>query len=222
MIYLCAGMYRSGSTWLYNAVRGILQQAGAPDLATGWITEKESLLAHRNAVIKVHAFDASLAARADVILVSHRDLRDVAASLRRKFKTEFSTSTVHETFDDYMKWRESAAYDLRYEQLLTDKLFELKKIAAALKLPAEMLKQLRYETILSEIDAEKFTEQRSTALRYDAVNLLHDGHITDGRHGSWKNFVPDEIIAAIEKEFRGWMLTEGYLAPALVGGGNQE
>jgi hypothetical protein len=211
MIYLCAGMYRSGSTWLYNAVRGILKHAGAPDLAAGWITDKEELLKHRNVIIKLHSFDAGLAARADVVLVSHRDLRDVAASLQRKFQNGFSIKMMHETFDDYARWSQLAAYDLRYERLLTDKVSELKKIAAALKLPAPALRELPYETICREVDAEKFTAQRSTAEGHDAINLLHDGHVTNGRHGSWKNFVPDELITAIENEFRAWMSAEGYL-----------
>ena len=212
MIYVCAGMTRSGSTWLYNAVRIILGKAGVPDLAAGWITEKEELLSHRNVVIKTHSFDAALAAQADVVLVSHRDLRDVAASLHRKFKIEFSTKAVHDTFHDYTNWKKIASYDLRYEQLLIDKPSELEKIAAVLKLPSRTLDELHNQTISKEIDAEKFTAQRTTAQRYDSVNLLHDGHFTDGRHGSWKNIVPDATIAAIETEFRDWMLAEGYMA----------
>jgi hypothetical protein len=50
-------MYRSGSTWLYNAVRLILQRAGTPDLAAGLISDRKKLLAHANTVIKVHGFD---------------------------------------------------------------------------------------------------------------------------------------------------------------------
>jgi len=211
MIYVCAGITRSGSTWVYNAVRAILRNAGVPDLAAGWISEKEKILTHRNAVIKTHSFDADLAARSDVVVVSHRDLRDVAASMHRKYKVEFSIKPVRETFDDYIKWKKTAVYDLRYEQLLIDKAPELKKIAAVLKLPAPTLEGLPYELISKEIDGEKFTEQRSTAQRYDAVNLLHEGHFTDGRHGSWTNYVPAEIVAAIENEFRSWMVAEGYL-----------
>ena len=184
------------------------------------LTEKE----HPVVVIKLHAYDAELASKANVVFISHRDLRDVAASLCRKFQTGFSTRPIHETFDDYIKWKKIAGYDLRYEDLLTDRLSELKKIASTLKLPARLLEKIPYEEISREIEAERFTEQRSTAQRYDAVNLLHDGHITDGRHGSWKNFVPDEVVAAIENEFQGWMLAERYLTPvpAVMGGGNQE
>jgi hypothetical protein len=218
MIYICAGMYRSGSTWLYNAARLILQHASVPDLGTGWIAEKDAILQHQNALIKIHSYDPGLAARADVVLTSHRDLRDVAASLFRKFKLEFSTKPILETMQDYSRWAKIAAYDVHYERLLVDKMAELQNVAAVLKLPPPAVATLPLEKILSEIEGEQFTERRSTAQRYDAVNLMHEDHVTDGRHGSWEGFVPDNIIRAIETEFAGWMRQKGYLAR--MGGSN--
>lgn len=211
MIYLCAGMYRSGSTWMYNAVRVTLSHAGVPGLTAGWIAEWERLVDSRNAVIKVHSFDARLASMAGVILVSHRDLRDMAASLHRKCQNKFFAARLSETVRDYMKWAERAAYDLRYERLLTGKLQELKKIASALKLPARILQRLDYAAICKEVDAEKFTPERAGAGSYDARNLLHANHITDGRHGTWLGCLSDEIVADIETRFRSWMLAKGYL-----------
>ncbi len=213
MLYVCAGMTRSGSTWVYNAVRMLLEKAGCPDLAAGWIAEKEKLLTHRNAVVKTHAFDDGLAGGADVVLVSHRDLRDVVASLHRMFQMEVSVTTVRGAYLNYVKWAEIAAYDLHYEHLLTNKLSELRAIAAVLKLSPPTLENLPYETILREIDRQAYTAERATELGHDAVNLLHHGHITDGRHRSWENCVPGEIVASIEEEFRDWMVAKGYLAP---------
>ncbi|HZQ48273.1 MAG TPA: hypothetical protein VFC07_14750 [Verrucomicrobiae bacterium] len=205
-------MPRSGSTWVYNAVRLLLLNAGVPDLAAGWVEDKALLLAHDNPIIKVHSFDAELALRADVVLTSHRDLRDVAASLQRKFKTPFSTQLLHQMMADYGKWSQLAAYDLHYEDLLTDRAGELKKIACALKLPSSIVARFPYAEILKEVDGEQFSRGRSTALGHDSINLLHEGHITDGRHGSWKDFLPPEVVAAIENEFQGWMVAKRYIA----------
>lgn len=212
MIYVCAGMYRSGSTWLYNAVRLILEDAGAPDLAAGWAGEKDRLITRRNVVIKIHAFDEDLAARQIIALTSHRDLRDVAASLARKFKTGFSIATLRETVESHERWSRIAVFDLHYEDLLADKMRELQKVAAALRLPPAVLERLPYESILARIEGEKFTETRSTSGRFDSVNLLHEGHITDGRHGSWEGTLPAGDVNAIEKEFRPWLVAKGYLA----------
>ena len=71
------------------------------------------------------------------------------------------------------------------------------------------------KTFLSEIEGEKFVKQFSKSTEYDAVNLLHKGHVTDGRHGSWDSVVPEEFVAAIEKEFGGWMAAYGYLPSTL-------
>jgi hypothetical protein len=211
MVYVCAGMSRSGSTWLFNTVRVLLKTAGAPDIAGGYMGQMEELITHRTAIIKLHPYYADVAARADVILTSHRDLRDVVASTHRHYQVGFSTTLVNNCVRDHLRWSQIADYDLHYERLLVDKLAEVKKIAAVLKLPPQTLDQLPYEAILREIEGEKFVKQFSESTEYDAVNLLHKGHITDGRHGSWENVVPKEFVAAIEKEFRGWLTAQGYL-----------
>jgi hypothetical protein len=212
MIYLCAGMPRSGSTWLFNAVRLLLKYAGAPDLAGGYVGQSEELLTHRTALIKLHPFHPELAARADVILTTHRDLRDVSASMQRHYQRGYSAADMNEWVRSQVRWSQVAAYDLHYENLLVDKLAEIKKIAAALKLPPATLDALPYETVAGEIDGEKFKRRFSESTAYDAVNLLHEGHITDGRHGSWEGVLSAPCLAAIEKEFRGWMTLRGYLA----------
>jgi len=212
MIYVCAGMYRSGSTWLYNAVRLILRHVGTPGLAAGVIGERERLLAHANTVIKVHAFDADLASRKSIALTSHRDLRDIAASLVRKFGTNSPLASLRENVDHHARWARVAAYDLRYEDLLTDKPGQVERLAGALRIPAAALAALDYGAIAQEVEAEQFDERRSTPERYDAVNLLHEGHVTDGRHGSWEGTLPAALVRAIEREFRPWLAARGYLS----------
>jgi hypothetical protein len=210
MIYVCAGMYRSGSTWVYNAARLLLEEAKVPDLAAGWIAERERILLHRNAVVKIHEFDEKLAARGNIVLTSHRDLRDIAASLSRKFN--FTMETLRETVEAHAKWERAAVYDLRYENLLTDRMTELRNMAARLNLPAATAAALPYQKILDRLTGETFSAERATSQRFDAVNLLHEGHVTDGRHGSWTDTLPEDVVSAIEKEFRPWLVARGYLS----------
>jgi hypothetical protein len=42
-------------------------------------------------------------------------------------------------------------------------------------------------------------------------NLLHKNHITDGRHGSWDGYVPEELVREIENEFCEWLQSNGYV-----------
>jgi hypothetical protein len=212
VLYICAGMPRSGSTWLFNAVRLLLVHAGAPDIAGGYVGQLDELLTHRTVLVKLHPFQADLAAQADVVVTSHRDLRDIAASMQRHYQDTYSAVKMNEWVKSQVKWAQFAAYDLHYEQLLVDRLAEIKKLAAVLKLEPDVLEQMPYEAILAEIESQKF-QKKFSSTAYDAVNLLHEGHITDGRHGSWQNVVAQESVASIEREFRGWLAHWGYLAP---------
>lgn len=212
MVYICAGMYRSGSTWLFNAARLCLTHANVPGLDSGWVTDKDRLLARENPIIKVHLFEPALAATGGIILTSHRDLRDVAASLRRKFNVASLSEKLREAVDHHAQWSRLAAFDLRYENLLADKMGQLRRVAGVLGLPPAAVAALPYETILQEIDVEKFSEKRQATEGYDKLNLLHAGHITDGRHGSWTNTLTPAEVAEIEKEFQPWLAAHGYLA----------
>jgi hypothetical protein len=211
MIYICAGMNRSGSTWLYNAVRLTLTRANIKGLDGGWVTQKEKLLTQENSLVKTHLFDAELAATGGIVVTSHRDLRDVAASLRRKFQVPSIMEKLREAVEHHARWAPLAVYDLRYENLLTDKMGELRRVAASLSLPAAMVANLPYDAILQEIEGEKFSNERLATEGHDKVNLLHEGHITDGRHGSWTNTLTAEEVAEIEKEFRPWLTARKYL-----------
>lgn len=191
-------------------MRLLLKNADVPDFVSGFIDDQDELLKHRTVLIKLHRFRSDIAAKADIVLTSHRDLRDVVASAHRKFQTKFSTLTVNDWVKHYIKWTQYAVYDMHYEQLLVDRLAELKRVASVLQLPQETLDRLPYEAILREVEGEKFVRQVSEGTPHDTVNLLHKDHITDGRHGSWKNVVPEEFIVAIEKEFRGWLMHRGY------------
>ena len=207
-------MCRSGSTWLYNAVRLLAKHARVSGLAAGWITDRKKLLAHKNTVIKIHEFDAALASPKNVILTSHRDLRDVAASLSRIFKMVFSIDALRATVAAHDKWSRVADFELHYEDLLGDQMRELQRLARALRLPDAVVRRIDLPQVLEELSREKFTEERSTRQRFDSVNLLHDGHITDGRHGSWEGILSAEAVGSIEREFRPWLEKRGYLVRA--------
>jgi hypothetical protein len=211
MTYICAGMYRSGSTWLYNAVRLILKNVGVPELRAGWIADRNRLLPGKNLVIKVHAFDRGLVSSKTVVLTSHRDLRDVASSICRKSKRPFAMAGLRETVEHHAKWSRLSAFDLRYEDLLIDKRRELQNVTNALRLPGDATARLPFDLILKQIEDERFCEERATPGGHDTVNLLHKGHITDGRHGSWPNVLSGDAIRAIETEFRPWLTRRKYL-----------
>lgn len=214
MLYLIAGMNRSGSTWLFNATRLLLRHAGAPDLAAGWIDDRDALLQHQTPLIKVHLYDPTLLRQPFVVLTSHRDLRDVAASMARKFAIEPTMDMVHFYFEQYRLWADHAQFDMRYETMRADPLAEVHRVAAALDVPLDLATAQR---IVAEIDASTNAIQADSR-GYDPVSLLHDQHITDGRPGSWREQIGIELADRIYETYAAWMQAEGY-SPATPDGG---
>jgi hypothetical protein len=210
-VYLIAGMNRSGSTWLFNAVRLLLARAGAPDLAAGWVDDRAELLRHRTPVLKVHAFDPDLMARRwpCAVLVSHRDPRDVVASMARKFGCEPTADLARHIMGEYWRWARHALYDMRYETMMADGPGEVARVARALG-----LRDVDCAAVLADINAlgsDAATQPPTTAADgFDRTSLLHPGHVTDGRHGSWRDQLPPDVAEQIELEFAEWMERRGY------------
>lgn len=96
----CLGMYASGSTWLYNAVR-LVAARSLPGQAvwSGYVAVASDVPQRDPAVlhlIKSHDLDTATAALVDQfagrILVSLRDPRDAVASLMRHMRHDFAAA----------------------------------------------------------------------------------------------------------------------------------
>ncbi|HZZ42176.1 MAG TPA: sulfotransferase domain-containing protein [Tepidisphaeraceae bacterium] len=211
MLYLISGMNRSGSTWLFNAVRLLLARHDSPDLGSGWIAERNTLLQHRTTLIKVHEYDASLLSERwpCAVLVSHRDPRDVVASMSRKFQLEPSVNLARYIVDQYRLWSRHAIYDMSYETMITEPLAELQRVATLLGLPTTHCSE-----ILAELDELRRSITTTQPAGVDSTTLLHPGHITDGRPNSWQDQIPPALAADIEQDLHPWMISHGYLPAA--------
>jgi len=82
-LVVIAGAYRSGSTWMFNAVRLLMEESGRSVGWSGWPWVGDPMESFDVAIVKEHRYRADLAARADLILTSERDWDDVAESWRR-------------------------------------------------------------------------------------------------------------------------------------------
>ena len=194
---ICAGMYRSGSTWQYNTARLL---AGSGHRCGVFAGNKEELL--ENFVLKTHPFDAVFIDPSIVVLTSYRDLRDVAASMKR-FPSSGKFGPYNEMLREivvwHQKWAKASAYNMRYEDMVYDPVSEIKKISNAMQIWADA------EMINKHIGS--FKEPLSG---FDPVTLLHSGHKTDGNPGSYSGTLGQEDIRNIESEFGEWLVQHGY------------
>jgi len=199
MKIICAGMKRSGSTWLYNVVRTV----------TGERSCFEDQLNHMNirtvGVVKTHRFSIDLAFGADKIFVSHRDLRDVAASaVLRGMINNRATDIIKFLFkevEQYNQWRQISNYDMKYEEMIEDKYKEVAKIIQAIRPTAPVNARRVYD----------YTERIKPGRLYNPNTLLWPDHFTRIYPGYYKDVLATDTIKAIETLFRDYMIERGYL-----------
>jgi hypothetical protein len=210
VLFLAAGMQRSGSTWLYNAARLIL--AHSPEISRqfsfGSLGDLKVIPAKPYMLIKLHEFNKYLAEKSDVILYSYRDIRDVVASLKRKFD---SVPTLE--LSDYLvaqdeKWSAIANYTMRYEDMLHDKATVISNLISELNQQDVM----NATDVLTQLEKLSYESPGSKGSIYHNTNQYHQGHITDGRHRSWDGQIGPGLIAQIEKRHEDWFRKRGYFS----------
>ena len=127
-IYI-AGIYRSGSTWLFNAVRLIMEQE-SKTVASGfiWKTTKKGK-SKADMVIKTHFFydDIELPYKPDIVITSIRDKSEIQSSMMKQrakglephFFNAGNWEQLNEFFEWLFKWRshEKHVYEMDYKDL---------------------------------------------------------------------------------------------------------
>lgn len=203
---LIAGIPRSGSTWLYNIVRIMLQGRYA-SVNAQWIEDiGECELSEAN-VIKLHEPDLNWQQRANRILLSKRDLRDIAASLvsmgwARSDADLIDAARNARQMHDF--WASYASLDLRYEDALADRIHAVRQVASALSFDLS-------DDELAEIAAK--VPQKANFVGsggYDPMTLLHPNHVNDGRAGRWREQIAPRVADAIWDENSTWLKANGY------------
>ncbi len=204
-LVVAAGMPRSGSTWLYNAARILLESTGKFDIGAGWISDYNTFQHHDLVILKIHFFNQDIANNGTAVLYSYRDIRDALASFKRKFGVAPTIDLARRFLASDRDWRQRSHFIMRYEDMIREEeetilqlaqLFEITGVDA--KSISERIKAMNYDT----------GNQKTPV--YNLENLLHKNHITDGRHGSWEGHVPPSLVERIETEFADWLVANGY------------
>jgi hypothetical protein len=246
-ICVCNGIIRSGSTWSYNVCRllGQLlarrrsQPCGMACLGAQSLDrflQVEAKLGNGPAIIKVHeigptAIEWIASGRAKAVC-TFRDLRDCVASDMVFWGRGFEASVKRVMIS--IKALDSAFADsgrtllVRYEDMMTDRLRQVRKIADYLNIE---LSQAELELIDSQSNihsSRAFCESMANRPgnesdpvegnhRRDRVTLLHDNHIGNARSGKWKDELTSEQGRILTEAFGLALRAMGYLGgPAMV------
>ncbi len=209
-LVICAGIPRSGSTWLYNAARLLLAlpPRSMNDVYGTWVEHYDPANASRFHVVKVHEPDDGLLWRAKTALTSRRDLRDIAASAwkRQWISDEASTfAFLDNVVRQHGFWRGRCAFEMVYERMRNDPAAELKLIAAALGIDSGAA---AFGETLRAIDALGHDESSNDD--FNPANLMHKRHIMDGRVGYHAETLPAALVSDINERYRAWLRSNGY------------
>ncbi|QDT61735.1 Sulfotransferase domain protein [Stieleria bergensis] len=206
-IFLSAGMPRSGSTWLYNVARLLIESdtSLSKRFTFGWVGDFKKLPTQGSCLIKLHEFDAEIAESADVILYSYRDIRDATASPVRKFNKAATLDMVDQFVREHGQWAAKANYVMRYEDMLVEKETIVQQVATTLGIA-----EIDPAVITASVEALAYESKGKKRKTYHKQNLYHRNHITDGRHGSWQGVLSDEFVEAIEQRHAEWLHEHGY------------
>ncbi len=206
-LILAAGMRRSGSTWLYNVARLLLLRhtPDPSDVSAGWIDDlcdKERKLIN---LWKLHPYDQEVVNQAQTVLYCYRDIRDVIASLQRKFGIKPTIDVATELLTEFDRWVACADVVLKFEHMLTHQEESIVAVAHALGIRDADKHWVEAAGSNLEFDSDGAKNER-----YNMENLYHRDHFTHGGTKTWSGQIPDEIIGSIEREHETWFVQHGY------------
>lgn len=201
-----AGMRHSGSTALFNIVRGALDTAQLRFESFYSEGAGKELLddpGQELLLIKTHEFRDDVASRATVVLNTRRDLRDTVASAKRR---EFPLLQRVGGVVEYAKynralhemWFPRGDYEFIYEDYITHPERETRRVLEFLG--------------LGLVDAVQISRdvQNLPTNQYNKL-LLSPTHITDPeRILSYRDSLTAEEIRGIQVNHGGWLRRHGY------------
>jgi hypothetical protein len=222
MKIICDGMQRSGSTWSFNAVKGLLARCRpGEEIYGGYDEEIANFFASvphtaQHVVLKCHLLDPTGKALARSgqakIIYTWRNLPDAAVSFMTMFGGDFehvflvlTASLVTYRFHA----RGKNALMIGYEELMNQPREAIGRIADHLGLEpsAAMVSTVAEEQSLEEVrkraerihaqaDESRLVRHENTV--YDAETILHRNHIRDGGSGYGAGRLTEEQLGRLE------------------------
>lgn len=131
MIIVIAGIKRSGSTWMYNAVRLLCY---GDDRGVSLQHENFDIKSYSDAIniIKVHPFKRALYEHADMIFTSFRDIQAIKKSRKRCFGRKLPSKDVNNMVHNLLLWQRKSCFYMHYSDFMNDKGLEFEKIKGVL------------------------------------------------------------------------------------------
>lgn len=166
-IIIIAGLYRSGSTWMFNAVKELLCLNDKSIKICNDPNNIPNCLDTDYLIIKTHEYDQLLKDKSHYIFTSYRKLSEYKESLSRFMGEEIYDDRVTQDYQSFMKWDVYSNYCMKYNDLITNKKKVCNDLAKVLELPSVSKK---FITHLEKI--------KPSDKNFDEDTLYYKSHIT--------------------------------------------
>ena len=190
-IILISGMFRSGSTWLFNITKTLLDAAHL-DFESFYSDELtpeiiKSINKKKFIIVKTHLPHKNLTEIADLIFVSYRKPVDAINSFHKSFNVPLHGAKKAMSLScRYLMNLEKKVINFKYEDLFFNKVKPVKKISLLMGLSfsdqgifQSIFNQHTKEKVLQEISRlieAKIINSNDPAGSYDPIGLLHPNH----------------------------------------------
>lgn len=220
MLVVCNGMRGSGSTFLYNVTRKLLEDR-LNGTALGFVSPSSlnvlypHLKPTSKCAAKTHDFlpnDNTWLNHGLKLIYSHRDPRDAVLSLLRRANPDETMLVKQLEFEQKIYnfvSKDPRTLCLRYERFFADPKLAINQIAGLLR---QRLTTAELDDIAAEtsIDAALKTMPKTKG-KVDSTSLLHAEHISGSKGQSvWRSHKNYGIIKYITKTHKDWIMQMGY------------
>ncbi|WP_171207247.1 MULTISPECIES: hypothetical protein [unclassified Ruegeria] len=169
---LIAGIPRSGSTWLYNAARLAILEAGR-SVNAAWFEDYQAEKEADFQLVKVHGPD-TVPLEPDITLTSQRATEDCVSSLIRMGWVSEDPDAIRKAWADHQKlrdfWKQKSDLEVTFEDIVSAPEEAVTAIAEKIGLSLSEAQCTRVVEQLSQLSPPA---EGST---FDPVTLLHPKH----------------------------------------------
>lgn len=201
-LILVAGLNRSGSTWLYNCIRLILQTQH-DNVYSCWIKDYIASDPAGVHLVKIHEPDDNLTKRTDEIYTSRRDIREIAGSMMRMGWLEPADIWSYlDAITNYVHpfWFKNAKMEIDYSEINQATRLLVEKIGHSLGIHLDVLQS---QAICDQLNQLRPSDQ------YDHTTQLHPNHISPNKP-DYKEQLGAEKIDQITDRYQDWLKRFGY------------
>ena len=203
-LVLIGSIPRSGSTWLYNCVRKILQ-VRYNDIYSCWTGDYKPENCSPVHLVKMHDPDIELSQKADVILSTRRDIREVAASFVRmewaEKGDEFYKKLIWVVDTVHPFWNTRTNLEVEYSQMMKSPDYTVEQVGHALGIHISAHKAQEISAYLASMPLPE---------KYDRKTQLHPNH-RGAVPMHYSELLGQKQAKKITELFDNWLTRFGYI-----------